>query len=382
MESKNTIQLNNYGFTLVELLVAVAILSVITVPIMKSFTTSAITSAKAQSMQNATSVAERVMEEVKTWPEEKISQYKEKDENGNPIFGSNARYSEDDIKDFTATMGEKFDVYVEFSDANYSEVEGKTDVSDINSVKLPELYAVDSDNHIVISWEVNSYDASAVENIAYEANANKDNVKNNIKKIINIEMTGGGATVEEGSLKYLPIKTECTVEYKYNTTSLKYTVFNSVTAYIPIEANKKSSGGPHLYLFYTPASQISGIDSGKVENETIKIKDTTEIPNVEGDTNTYNRDYYVIFQNPEGISDWPKVEKNGNGRLYTNIVGISDSVDNSVDTLYGTKYKQRIYDVKVKVYKAGTTFDSGWPSSSPDDEKKKLAELTSTMRVR
>ena len=95
-----TEKLNNNGFSLVELLVAVAILSVIVVPIMKSFTTSAITSAKAQSMQNATSLAEKQMEIVKT---KTIKQLIEddgfiKDESNNSYKGK--------YKGVTATNGE------------------------------------------------------------------------------------------------------------------------------------------------------------------------------------------------------------------------------------------------------------------------------------
>lgn len=56
---------NNKGFTLVELLIAIAILGIIVGPFMKSFVTAAKTNAKAQQIQNATLLATNIMEEVK-----------------------------------------------------------------------------------------------------------------------------------------------------------------------------------------------------------------------------------------------------------------------------------------------------------------------------
>ena len=56
---------NNSGFTLVELLIAIAILGIIVGPFMHSFVTAARTNAKAQQIQNATVLATNIMEEVK-----------------------------------------------------------------------------------------------------------------------------------------------------------------------------------------------------------------------------------------------------------------------------------------------------------------------------
>ena len=56
---------NNSGFTLVELMIAIAILGFIVGPFMHSFVTAARTNAKAQQIQNATMLATNLMEEVK-----------------------------------------------------------------------------------------------------------------------------------------------------------------------------------------------------------------------------------------------------------------------------------------------------------------------------
>ena len=55
-------QLNNEGFSLVELLIAIVILSIIVVPLLHSFVTSARTNAKSRTTMHATAIAEDVME--------------------------------------------------------------------------------------------------------------------------------------------------------------------------------------------------------------------------------------------------------------------------------------------------------------------------------
>lgn len=55
-------QLNNAGFSLVELLIAMVVLAIIVVPLLHSFVTSARTNAKSRSTMHATAIAEDVME--------------------------------------------------------------------------------------------------------------------------------------------------------------------------------------------------------------------------------------------------------------------------------------------------------------------------------
>lgn len=433
--SSNRGKLNNAGFSLVELLIGVAILSIIVVPIMRSFSTSALTSSRAQSMQNATSVAEKVMEEVKAIPGEKIvgdmtagdvksfpkAMPVKLDGDGNPIQDAEGndvtynvyrhRYTR------TATSGEVFDVYVEASDLGYEEDAGTADVSDINTVELPELYQIDSEDHFVISWEINNYDASAVENLAYKTNASKATIKDYGVKTTTVELLDGGTKpdpVPEGESRYKDLIAKCDVTYTYNGTELKYSVFTKYAKDIAIEAGKKGNGGPHLYLFYTPSKQVNTTDY--FENEEIIIKDNTEVP-VASAGEKYRQDLYVILQNVESITTKPKISLEGtninppsgsdlvvNGGkrevptsvlghnnwkineaddsyLYTNLPSTdSDPSEQIAASLYKSEKKQRIYGTRVMVYKAGTYSDSDWPVDG--DGKKKLAELNSTMRVR
>lgn len=67
-------QLNNAGFSLVELLIAIVILAIIVVPLLHSFVTSARTSAKARNTMHATAIAEDVMEEFEAYTIEEMAE--------------------------------------------------------------------------------------------------------------------------------------------------------------------------------------------------------------------------------------------------------------------------------------------------------------------
>ena len=74
-------QLNNEGFSLVELLIAIVILSIIVVPLLHSFVTSARTNAKSRTTMHATAIAEDVMEMFEAHSLEEMSdiyQYRSK----------------------------------------------------------------------------------------------------------------------------------------------------------------------------------------------------------------------------------------------------------------------------------------------------------------
>lgn len=103
-------QLNNEGFSLVELLIAIVILAIIVIPLLHTFVTSARTSAKARNTMHATAIAEDVMEDFEAYSiEEMAKQYldagntAQEDENGKWTF----------IKQDDKTTSGTYDVVVE-----------------------------------------------------------------------------------------------------------------------------------------------------------------------------------------------------------------------------------------------------------------------------
>lgn len=75
-DRKSSNQLNNKGFSLIELLVAIVILAIIVVPLLHSFVTSIRTNAKSRSNMHGTSIAEDILEKYEAYTiDEMAEQY-------------------------------------------------------------------------------------------------------------------------------------------------------------------------------------------------------------------------------------------------------------------------------------------------------------------
>ena len=111
-------QLNNDGFSLVELLVAIVILAIIVVPLLHSFVTSARTSAKARNTMHATAIVEDTMEEFEAYTiTEMAEKYRnagftaEEDANGRWTFRKQDTSTTSGTYDVVATLDPTVDQY-------------------------------------------------------------------------------------------------------------------------------------------------------------------------------------------------------------------------------------------------------------------------------
>ena len=66
--------LNNYGFSLIELLISIAILAIVIAPLLNNFVIAAKVSAKARKIQNETLLAQNIMEDIKSKSIEDIAE--------------------------------------------------------------------------------------------------------------------------------------------------------------------------------------------------------------------------------------------------------------------------------------------------------------------
>lgn len=395
--------MKNRGFSLIEVIAAVAILAIITGPILKSFTTAARTNYKAQSMQDATSLSEDIMEKVKSTSiedlylesmgtkEGKIGERTIDPDDTTFLFGAAASTSDVFLKtppfnitynNITATFGKTYDATVNISTDEYSnlpdEANGETEVSDAsdaNTFKVPDLKGIDSAKHLILSWEINGYDESAVDRLVDE-NAIEMSERSTI---CSKASTDGTKTtrivykpVTEGSDEY--VKIDCYVSYEISGYP-NAVEFLAYTGTLP-EPTSEGEMGPNIYIFYSTTRGAGSTDCFK--NEKIEVDDQTS---------GHKHDVYVILQN--GLSKFidngsptinidVSVSENGSNvisgtsaitnnivplgsteaKFYTNAVyGIAES------NMYDSKSKDRIYYVTVTVSRDGNT----------------LATLTSTM---
>ena len=388
---------DNSGLSIVEVLVAVAILAIVFVPLLKTFTQASTINARAQKLQNVTSLAEGVMEDVKgksiqelhdlAVEREDVS-FLPLDKDGKLTKGNlnNVPPYTVTYKNVTATQGITYDAVVTIATAtatdNYKSTvrnnkrkENKAkgiddigDVSDANIRELPQINKVDSNKNAVLSWELNKYDNKALENLAAENSVSgsdiatlKESYKGTAEKHINIEIKEDTDTSST--------KVSCEVEYKTGNEldkSLKYLVY---TGYFSEPADSVVSE-PNIYLFYTLFEKVK--DAEPIKKEHIKIVDKT------------GKRHNVYFIVQDGINKLITINENkvtNNGSkvtinvsgsydktsiildVITDLAGASTADDESDDVffftnlednkLFTSKSKDRIYYVTVEIKEHG-----------------------------
>ena len=351
---------DNSGLSIVEVLVAVAILAIVFVPLLKTFTQASTINGRAQKLQNVTSLAEGVMEDVKGksiqelhdlaveradvsfLPLDKDGTLKKGNLNNVPPYTVT-------YENVTATQGITYDAVVTIATENYkNKTKGADDigdVSDANIRELPQINKVDSNRNAVLSWELNKYDNKALENLAVENFAPKNSVtepdiatlkdsyKNTAQKYINIEIKDDSETSST--------KVSCEVEYKTGKNasdkSLKYLVY---TGYF-VEPLASEPAGPNIYLFYTLSENVKDGASNiadPIKKENIKIEDKT--------TGKRHNVYFIMQDGVDKLST-------------TN--GSEVTLDIS-----GSGYSESIYYDKTSIFTDAITYLAG--ASTPDDE--------------
>ena len=359
-----SIKSDNSGLSIVEVLVAVAILAIVFVPLLKTFTQASTINSKAQKLQNVTSLAEGVMEDVKgksiqelhdlAVDDSRVS-FSPLDEDGTLTKGNLKKVPPYVVtyENVTATQGITYDAVVTIATDNYKSTARSTerkdnkkdgnedigDVSDANIRELPQINKVDSNRNAVLSWEINKYDNKALENLVAENSVSdsdiatlKNSYKTTAEKYINIEI--------KDDIETSSTKVSCEVEYKTGDAtgkSLKYLVY---TGYF-VEPLASEPAGPNIYLFYTLSENVKDGASNiadPIKKEHIKIEDKT--------TGKRHNVYFIMQDGVDKLST-------------TN--GSEVTLDIS-----GSGYSESIYYDKTSIFTDAITYLAG--ASTPDDE--------------
>ena len=390
-----SIKNDNLGLSIVEVLVAVAILAIVFVPLLKTFTQASTINARAQKLQNVTSLAEGVMEDVKgksiqelhdlAVDDPKVS-FLPLDKDGTLTKGNlkNVPPYTVTYENVTATQGITYDAVVTISTDNYKSTDRSDarkagndigDVSDANIRELPQINKVDSNKNAVLSWELNKYDNKALENLAAENSVSgsdiatlKDSYKDTAEKHINIEIKEDTDTSST--------KVSCEVEYKTGKNasdkSLKYLVY---TGYF-VEPLASEPAGPNIYLFYTLSENVKDGASNiadPIKKENIKIEDKTTgkrhnvyfiVQDGINELSTINGSEVTINVSGSGYSETISYNKTSIiPDAITLLAGASTPDDKSDDVyfftnledkkLFTSKSKDRIYYVTVEIKEHG-----------------------------
>lgn len=369
---------NNKGFTLVELIICVAILLIATIPIAQSIGTAQRKNSKAQSIQNATSLAESVMEEIKgSTVEELQTRYNGGSVLNDPgaggydstaaklysgvetVSGKEAPYYILSMPQKASAEGEKFDVLATIKTSTYRSSEDGSDdtAGDANSIKLPKVEEINTVYMTAITArEINKYDEAALDYFT-EYSVNRASCSVVSKEIVITKKNEAGA-----------VNVTCDVEYTSDTGILYSREIFSGT-YTPDASGVVPN---NIYIFYR--KYLSS-------NESVVVNDTATncghkvyfvmqdgVTDISGTSVTLSGTSISVSTNSDlGYTDpvtgdtIPGRLKDGDYELITNLdsVGVEGKI-------YEEKARDRVYSIEVVLTKNSEV----------------MATLTSTKSVR
>lgn len=267
----------NKGFSLVEVMVAMIVIAVISIPLIHSFVMSANVNRKSKRLQNATDIGQNVSEYFASVSlldlDDKYSTnsairgaYYEDPDTGIVVFqnvGSGTKIDDSGTPYYEGADGEKFYVTVVLNPEDYSNDDPDLSIEDINDYLTPELGDLFSVETVTAYSQFTKYDAriknalrtaypgvTALETIDYD----------DIKKTVNVYIDQSKNASDDSKINYTY---SLTVTYTYctkqpdgtyievtNSSGDTYSLsYHFVVADDIVGTSQKM---PDLYLLYTP----------------------------------------------------------------------------------------------------------------------------------
>ena len=291
-------KLNNSGFSLVEVLIAIVILAIISLPVLSTFSNAARINAKARRTENANTAINNIVEEARITSIDNLADGEGKYNYQTLGTSSNTYLVADKGKQyFTGVDGEKYFIRTRFngnpynSSADASAGNLKTN-NDINSAGISVYADITASNSYV--YRDDSADAEAIK---YFSGLNKTAVsRTDISKTIDVTIS-----IKEKSSNYFTQDISINVTYKYIKEAGKYPdytdrsmdmvtwefpahVTGSGTSTVYTISGELKDNAKNMYIFYTPyqGEAVSGksytdtvteteMTSGSVATERINI---------------------------------------------------------------------------------------------------------------
>lgn len=251
-------QNNDRGFSLVELLVAVTILAIIAIPLMHGFVSATATNAKARKMEQATTVAGNVMEDVKVTPLEELlsregavqdPEWKMTTESGEEItvISYTLRY------DNLTADGTEYKAIVTL-DAGAGIIEGYNQLTDYNQHELAQLYDMNAVYDAFFIQET-ALDDEMIESFAASTGADEADVRADMERNIFLDIR------EESGVQLVDVN----VAYTYGGDT-RYMAPQNQGIY---SNASPSTGLRNVYVFFQP---LYNRGSGEAPKETITVR--------------------------------------------------------------------------------------------------------------
>lgn len=349
----------NMGFSLVEVLVTLALISVLSIPLIQTFVNSARVNGKAKSMQNATDIAQSISEYFGAMPLDALkTAYKGKYtsmSDGRIVFtniGDGINKDSDGVDYYKGSDTEKFYVSVIVDPTGYS----KADKTGMNDYIRPGINNLNENSSITCRSKLEQYDTNIV-NTFKEKGVNVDDKSKIVKKSV--------FTIYENESTVYADK----VEYKYNL-DITYTYNKKNIEYKNIElgigtVDRAGIAAPNLYIIYTPVLGMYGNENVAKDEITVKYRPNSVKADWEKPVNVYLVEQTANFESKEDTKDTKvsldkkniKIEcYNNSGEcdklgFYTNVAGWTGA--NSSLTEGGSSIN-KLYNVSVYIWKDKT----------------------------
>lgn len=350
------IRKQNMGFSLVEVLVTLALISVLSIPLIQTFVNSARMNGKAKSMQNATDIAQSISEYFGAMPLDALktsysSNYKELPD-GRIVFtniGDGINKDSKNIGYYKGSDTEKFYVSVIVDPTGYS----KDDKTGMNDYIRPGINNLNENSSITCRSKLEQYDKNIV-NTFEEKGVKVTDKSKIVKKSV--------FTIYENKSEVYKDK----VEYKYNL-DITYTYNNNDIEYKNIElgigtVDKAGIAAPNLYIIYMPVLGMYGNEKVARDKITIKFRPDSEKADWEKPVNVYLVEQAVNYGGTEDTKVSLNKDNivincyNNSGEcdklgFYTNVAGWTGK--NSSLTEGGSSIN-KLYNVSVYIWKGKT----------------------------
>lgn len=395
-------QLNNQGITLVEVLLCLAIISIVFLAVMHAFGVSARVNLKANKVQVVTAFAHKIIEECKSADivDEVLLQYggraKEPEKNSDAYLALTPNQQMLCTKDmFTITKYNVLDVPIKGAGKFHVEVitnplpysqfvddkTGNAKVMDANIFGTPNIRQIDDAGNAVIKDEINRYDAAVVEELQTllpdtmkdgtdtQRTALKAAMAKNVT--VTIENVGTDCIHVKAEAEYCSAYEGYSVEKSYVLYQASYPLEIKTRRVLdfatgrPIEVFEKYEKGGEVFIF---ASAMNGINQNtmKIENR-ITLANPITVSLVRGGAlNEANFNQIILADtfNEMVYADTTtaSVKPSGlaaiyNMNFYSNVKGIQNDYIRQEDldaTLHDTAMAYRCYDITVNIYDRDT----------------------------
>lgn len=391
---------SNKGFTLVEVLIAIAILAIIVVPLLRAFVVSANTNAKARRTMRATTLAQNVIEELKAYSlDESAEQYlgrktgnhviddaKESYETVKYADGVHSAVTIDDEGNIVGRVDGQYDFVLQEVVQEHAEFDveiqiRKPEAKDASLAGLGsyDLVNITSMNRSDCAYFAQEKEAHSIVGAEYVRRAEIYDSDSEVTAAQFIDMMTRTITIDIATAADASQTVKVTYEYTVpdgyvNADSKEYTeyttIFDNYASKEPLQA---------VYLYYYPLYGITtrdtiivnNLDDIDVDVYLIKMKD----PAIYTTFDDSNYKPYVY------VNETDLTEANtSNLKLCTNVDddnlisfynGTGSSTSLLTTDLGNAEEIQNLYDITVRVYRhddSAFTVDGGTTKIAFDDD--------------